>query len=97
MHIVGRLSTLGSPCNIMQRYLSCTCIQVYAVEASDTAKHATTVVDCNGLSSVVCVIQSRGEELVLPEKVDLIVSEWMGTMLIVSDHACILVLKQILF
>ena len=33
---------------------------------------------------MVSIVQCRGEELELPEKVDLIVSEWMGTMLIVS-------------
>lgn len=56
------------------------------MEASDIAKQATILVKHNGLSDVVCVIQNQREELELPEKVDLIVSEWMGTMLIVSPH-----------
>ena len=58
---------------------------MYAVDASDITKHATEIVEHNDLSDKIEVIQSRGEELELAEKVDLIVSEWMGTMLIVGQ------------
>ena len=58
---------------------------MYAVDASDITKHATDIIEHNDLSDEIEVIQSRGEELQLPEKVDLIVSEWMGTLLIVSQ------------
>ena len=58
---------------------------MYAVDASDVTKHATEIIEHNDLSDKIEVIQSRGEELQLPEKVDLIVSEWMGTLLIVSQ------------
>ena len=58
---------------------------MYAVDASDITKHATEIIEHNDLSDKIEVIQSRGEELQLPEKVDLIVSEWMGTLLIVSQ------------
>ena len=58
-------------------------MQVYAVEASDICEQAKRVINHNHLSDRVCVIQSKVEELQLPEKVDLIVSEWMGTMLLV--------------
>lgn len=55
---------------------------VYAVEASNVAtKVALDLIEDNGLTNVVKVIQSRVEEFVLPaeaEKVDIIVSEWMG-------------------
>ncbi|XP_064554097.1 uncharacterized protein Art8 [Drosophila montana] len=55
---------------------------VYAVEASNLAtKVALDLIDENGLTSVVKVIHSQIEEFVLPaaaEKVDIIVSEWMG-------------------
>ncbi|XP_002014322.2 probable protein arginine N-methyltransferase 6 [Drosophila persimilis] len=55
---------------------------VYAVEASNVAtKVALDLMQDNGLTSIVKVIHSRVEELVLPvssEKVDIIVSEWMG-------------------
>ena len=57
---------------------------MYAVEASDICGHAEKVVAHNGLSERVSVIQSKAEDLELPERVDLIVSEWMGTMLLVS-------------
>ncbi len=60
-------------------------VQVYAVEASDIAQQARSIIERNGLGEVVSIVQCRGEELQLPEKVDLIISEWMGTMLIVSD------------
>ena len=54
------------------------------MEASDICDHAELVVAHNGLSERVTVIQSKAEDLELPEMVDLIVSEWMGTMLLVG-------------
>lgn len=55
---------------------------VYAVEASNLAtKIALDLIEENGLTNVVKVIHSQIEEFVLPataEKVDIIVSEWMG-------------------
>ena len=54
------------------------------MEASDICEHAERVICHNGLSEKVNVIQTKAEDLELPEKVDLIVSEWMGTMLLVS-------------
>ena len=41
------------------------------------------MIEHNQLSERVSVIQSKVEDLELSEKVDLIVSEWMGTMLLV--------------
>lgn len=56
---------------------------VYAVEASaKTAARAREVVACNGLEGVVRVIHGRVEELDLPEKVDVVISEWMGYFLV---------------
>ena len=60
---------------------------MYAVDASDITKHATEIIEHNDLSDKIEVIQSRGEELQLTEKVDLIVSEWMGTLLLVGQHS----------
>ena len=60
-------------------------LQVYAVEASDCSEHAQTLVHHNDLSDVIQVIQCRVENLDLPEQVDLIISEWMGTMLMVRS------------
>ncbi|KAJ1637723.1 protein arginine N-methyltransferase [Pavlovales sp. CCMP2436] len=56
--------------------------KVYAVEATDAAKFARMVVEHNGLAGVVEVIQKKVEDIELPEKVDIIVSEWMGYMLL---------------
>eukprot|EP00873_Tetraselmis_striata_P005978 jgi/Tetstr1/426242/TSEL_016562.t1 len=55
---------------------------VYAVEATDVARHTRTLVAANGVADVVKVIQGRIEDVELPEKVDTIVSEWMGLLLL---------------
>lgn len=55
--------------------------RVYAVEASNMARHALQLVQANGLESRVTVIAGKIEELELPEQVDAIVSEPMGYML----------------
>jgi len=52
--------------------------KVYAVEASNIAQEAKKVVKLNGVESQVEIIQGILEEVTLPEKVDVIVSEWMG-------------------
>ena len=56
--------------------------KVYAVEATHMAVQARKIVEANGLSDVVEVIQCKVEELELPEKVDVIISEWMGYFLL---------------
>ncbi|KAK9868859.1 hypothetical protein WJX84_000589 [Apatococcus fuscideae] len=56
--------------------------KVYAVEATDVAKHARKLVQHNRLGSIISVIQGTIETVELPEKVDLIVSEWMGYFLL---------------
>ena len=56
--------------------------RVYAVEASDMAQSARTLVAANGLAHVVTVVQGKIEEVELPEKVDVIVSEPMGFLLV---------------
>lgn len=55
---------------------------VYAVEASDLADWTELTVASNGLADTIKVIKGRIEDLMLPEQVDIIVSEWMGTFLI---------------
>ena len=42
------------------------------------ATHARTLIAANGLADVIEVFQCAAEELQLPEKVDIIISEWMG-------------------
>ena len=56
---------------------------MFAVEASDIAEHAASVVCHNGLGGVITVFHCTMKEAVPSEKVDLIISEWMGTLLIV--------------
>ncbi|KAK9820088.1 hypothetical protein WJX72_006017 [[Myrmecia] bisecta] len=56
--------------------------KVYAVEATSMAKHARALVEHNGLSHVVEVIQGTIETVEVPEKVDIIISEWMGYFLL---------------
>ena len=52
--------------------------KVYAVEASDFANVSREVIEANGLSSIIEVIKARVEDVQIDEKVDIIVSEWMG-------------------
>jgi type I protein arginine methyltransferase len=56
--------------------------KVFAVEYTDMAIHARKLVEKNGLSDIIEVVQSSVEELELPCKVDIIVSEWMGYILL---------------
>ncbi|KAM9088880.1 LOW QUALITY PROTEIN: protein arginine N-methyltransferase 2 [Megaptera novaeangliae] len=55
---------------------------VYAVEASEMAQHTGQLVMQNGFADVITVFQQKVEDVVLPEKVDVLVSEWMGTCLL---------------
>ncbi|KAK3543808.1 hypothetical protein QTP70_028104 [Hemibagrus guttatus] len=55
---------------------------VYAVEASSVAEHTEKLVKLNGCDGVVSVYNSRAEDLTLPSKVDVLVSEWMGNCLL---------------
>lgn len=52
--------------------------KVYAVERTPTANVARMIVARNGLSDRIEVLQSDLEDVNLPEKVDVLVSEWMG-------------------
>jgi len=56
--------------------------KVYAVEASAVAECARAVVSASGLTGSVEVIRGKVEEVELPERVDVIVSEWMGCFLL---------------
>lgn len=51
--------------------------KVYAVEATDMAKLAKRLVAAQGLEGTVEVIQGVIESVHIPEKVDIIISEWM--------------------
>ncbi|XP_055342781.1 histone-arginine methyltransferase CARMER-like [Paramacrobiotus metropolitanus] len=56
--------------------------KVYAVEASSMAEHCNSLVRHNRMESVVEVVHGKIEEITLPEKVDIIISEPMGYMLL---------------
>ncbi|KAI4344090.1 hypothetical protein L6164_011360 [Bauhinia variegata] len=56
--------------------------KVYAVEATKMSEHARALVKANNLEHVVEVIEGSMEDVTLPEKVDVIISEWMGYFLL---------------
>ncbi|KAF7827479.1 putative protein arginine N-methyltransferase 6 [Senna tora] len=56
--------------------------RVYAVDASDIAQQAKEIVKANKLSDVVIVMHGRVEDVEIDEEVDVIISEWMGYMLL---------------
>lgn len=55
--------------------------KVIGIECSSIVEHAQKIIDTNHLGDVITVIRGKVEELELPagvEKVDIIISEWMG-------------------
>ena len=57
--------------------------RVYAVEATaKVAADARTLVAANGFADTITVLAGKMEELELPEKVDVLLSEWMGYFLL---------------
>jgi len=61
--------------------------RVYAVEASDMVERARTVFVMNGLADRIVLLHGRVEEVDLPEQVDILVSEWMGVLLLFEGMA----------
>jgi len=51
---------------------------VYAVEKSSIVDSAREIIKVNGYENCITIIQGTMEEIELPEKVDVIISEWMG-------------------
>ncbi|XP_042447078.1 probable protein arginine N-methyltransferase 6 isoform X1 [Zingiber officinale] len=56
--------------------------RVYAVEASEIAIQAEIVMRDNNLSDKVIILHGRVEDIEIEEKVDVIISEWMGYILL---------------
>ncbi|XP_026472286.1 protein arginine N-methyltransferase 1-like [Ctenocephalides felis] len=55
--------------------------KVIAIECSNIVEYAQKIVDANNLSHIVTIVKGKVEEVSLPdeiEKVDIIISEWMG-------------------
>lgn len=58
---------------------------VYAIDQAEIAKTAANLVKANGLEDTVQILRGPAAELELPEKVDLIISEWLGHMAFVEN------------
>jgi protein arginine N-methyltransferase 1 len=56
--------------------------KVYAVDSSDIIIQARQIILDNGFADKIECIQGKVEEVELPEKVDVIISEWMGYFLL---------------
>jgi protein arginine N-methyltransferase 1 len=56
--------------------------KVYAVEATSMAQQAKALIQAQGLQDTIEVIQGVVESVELPQKVDIIISEWMGYFLL---------------
>lgn len=73
---------VGSGCGILSFFaVHAGARIVYAVEASSMAIHSKVLVSANSFQDKIKVIPGRLEEIELPEKVDIIVSEPLGYML----------------
>ncbi|KAI5481118.1 protein arginine N-methyltransferase 3 [Pseudohyphozyma bogoriensis] len=60
----------------------CGAKKVYAVDASNVAFKAERNIKENGLDGIITVVKGKVEQIDIPEKVDVIVSEWMGYFLL---------------
>jgi len=56
--------------------------RVYSVEASGIAENAELIIGRNNLSDRITVLHGKMEEVHIPEQVDIIISEWMGSFLL---------------
>lgn len=56
--------------------------KVIGIDCSGVAVQAREIVKSNGFEDVITIIQGKVEELELDEKVDIIISEWMGYFLL---------------
>jgi len=62
--------------------------KVYGVDYSDIVFQAQQIAKDNNLDNVVTLIKGKIEEVELPEKVDIIISEWMGYCLLYEAMLC---------
>ena len=56
--------------------------KVYAIDNAEIAHYAKEIVKKNELSKVINVMKGKIEEVKITEKVDIIISEWMGYFLL---------------
>lgn len=59
--------------------------QVYAIDQAEIAQTAANLVKANNLQDTVKIMRGPAAELELPEKVDLVISEWLGHMAFVEN------------
>lgn len=52
--------------------------KVFAVDASDIIEKAKLNIQENNLQHIISTFKGKAEQVVLPEKVDIVISEWMG-------------------
>eukprot|EP00727_Mastigamoeba_balamuthi_P002158 m51a1_g1194 putative arginine methyltransferase (344) ;mRNA; f:437465-438833 len=51
---------------------------VYAIECAEIIEQARKIIKANNFENVITLIKGRVEDVELPEKVDVLMSEWMG-------------------
>jgi protein arginine N-methyltransferase 3 len=77
----GRVMDIGCGTGVLSIFAAkCGASKVYAIDCSSIVYSAMDIVRENGLQDVVELVKDRVEDVVLPneEKVDVIISEWMG-------------------
>ncbi|EAY18374.1 arginine N-methyltransferase, putative [Trichomonas vaginalis G3] len=52
--------------------------KVYAIECTEIANIAEKIIKDNNFENIITIVRGRANEITLPEKVDIIISEWMG-------------------
>lgn len=67
-------------------------LRVYAVDCAEVIEQARQIVKDNHLDGVITLIRGRVEDIEIPEKVDVLVSEWMGYFLMYES-----MLKSVIF
>src|SRR5688572_13080954 len=71
---------VGAGCGILSLFAArAGARRVYAVERTQVARLARDVARLNGFEHVVRVIEAPIEAVILPEPVDVVVSEWLGS------------------
>ena len=65
---------------------------VYAIECAAIIDQAREIVRANGMEDRITLIRGKVEEVELPEKVDVLISEWMGYFLMYES-----MLKSVIF
>lgn len=73
---------IGCGTGILSLFAARTGAKVIAVDAAEIADSARKIVAVNGYSDRITVIKGKIEEVEIPEKCDIIISEWMGYFLL---------------